>query len=334
MANTLKDIQKDISNDAVRRLVDLPEFTGELPPSSPVQGSSYGYTSGGLTPSYSNVIDKFSFVSNGDATNVGDLTESKSGTAGQSSGSNGYASGGTPAASTASNVIDKFPFASNTNATDVGDLTISRYLAAGQSSSESGYTSGGTPISSSNVIDKFPFASSFTTATDVGDLTLSRYSSAGQSSFESGYTSGGLNYKDTIDKFSFASNENATDVGELTVLRFAMTGQSSNVYGYTSGGSIGFAFSSPANARTNVIDKFSFVANVNATNVGDLTVARQGQAGQSSTESGYTSGGTVDFATAPPNSTVIDKFSFASEANATNVGVLTVSRYQLAGQQY
>ena len=286
MANTLKDIQKDISNDAVRRLVDLPEFTGELPPSSPVQGSSYGYTSGGITPSYSNVIDKFSFVSNGNATNVGDLTESKSGTAGQSSGSNGYASGGTPAASTASNVIDKFPFASNTNATDVGDLTISRYLAAGQSS------------------------------------------------FESGYTSGGLNYKDTIDKFSFASNENATDVGELTVLRFAMTGQSSNVYGYTSGGSIGFAFSSPANARTNVIDKFSFVANVNATNVGDLTVARQGQAGQSSTESGYTSGGTVDFATAPPNSTVIDKFSFASEANATNVGVLTVSRYQLAGQQY
>ena len=50
MANTLKDIQKDISNDAVRRLVDLTEFTGELPPRSPVQGSSYGYTSGGSNP--------------------------------------------------------------------------------------------------------------------------------------------------------------------------------------------------------------------------------------------------------------------------------------------
>ena len=109
MANTLKDIQKDISNDAVRRLVDLTEFTGELPPRSPVQGSSYGYTSGGVTPSYSNVIDRFSFVSNGNATNVGDLTESKRGAAGQSSDVSGYASGGNTGS--ASNVIDKFPFA-------------------------------------------------------------------------------------------------------------------------------------------------------------------------------------------------------------------------------
>ena len=36
-------------------------------------------------------------------------------------------------------------------------------------------------------------------------------------------------------------------------------------------------------ARSNVIDKFSFVTNVNATDVGNLTVARYGQAGQSST---------------------------------------------------
>ena len=159
-------------------------------------------------------------------------------------------------------------------------------------------------------------------------MTLSRYQSAGQSSFESGYTSGGLSTTDTIDKFPFSSNANATDVGDLTLSRSGEAGQSSNVYGYTSGGSIG----SPA--RSNVIDKFSFVTNVNATDVGNLTVARYGQAGQSSTASGYTSGGTVDHGTAPPNSTVIDKFSFASDANATNVGVLTVSRYQVAGQQY
>ena len=114
----------------------------------------------------------------------------------------------------------------------------------------------------------------------------------------------------------------------MSVARFAVAGQSSNAYGYTSGGSE----SSPT--RSNVIDKFSFVTNVNATDVGNLTVARQGAAGQSSTESGYTSGGSVLHGSAPPNSTVIDKFSFASDANATNVGVLTVSRYGCAGQQY
>lgn len=45
------------------------------------------------------------------------------------------------------------------------------------------------------------------------------------------------------------------------------------------------------------------------------------------TVSGYTSGGF------PPASNVIDKFPFASDANASDVGDLTVGRYGPAGQQ-
>jgi hypothetical protein len=140
-----------------------------------------GYTSGGTTPpnatNQSNVIDKFPFATNANATDVGDLTFARHSLAGQSSTVSGYISGGyrnaVPAPSSApQNIIDKFPFASDANATDVGDLTVSRRLAAGQSSDVSGYTSGGLGSTNSNVIDKFPFATN-ANATDVGDLTAS-----------------------------------------------------------------------------------------------------------------------------------------------------------------
>jgi hypothetical protein len=96
--------------------------------------------------------------------------------------------------------------------------------------------------------------------------------------------------------------------------------QGSN-YGYISGGR------DPA--LSNAIEKFPFSSDADATDVGDLSVARGIASGQSSTVSGYTSGG---YDTGPSN--VIDKFPFSSDANATDVSDLTVSRYGSAGQQY
>jgi hypothetical protein len=292
------------------------------------QGSTSGYTSGGNlnppAPVFSNTIDKFPFASDANATDVGDLTEERNGSAGQSSADNGYTSGGYgPGGVT--NVIDKFPFASDANATDVGDMTGTRNKTAGQSSSVNGYNSGGSQASLPylNIIEKFPFSSD-ANATDVGDMTAVREKPAGQSSTVSGYNSGGSSpgASNVIDKFPFASDANATDVGDITVAQLGANGQSSTVSGYTSGGSSptipGFA--------TNVIDKFPFASDGNATDVGDLSVARYGSAGsQSSTASGYTSGGT-DPTISPTRSNVIDKFPFASDANATDVGDLSVTR--------
>ena len=47
------------------------------------QGTTSGYTSGGNDGGNSNVIDKFSFSSDGDASDVGDITVSRHATAGQ-----------------------------------------------------------------------------------------------------------------------------------------------------------------------------------------------------------------------------------------------------------
>ena len=243
-------------------------------------GTISGYTSGGSNPAQSpstlNVIDKFPFASDANATDVGDLTVDTTYAAGQSSDASGYTSGGIAPTLTPpiTNVISKFPFASDGNATDVGDLTVARRSEAGQSSDASGYTSGGSPTT--NVIDKFPFASD-ANATDVGDLTVARSFSAGQSSSASGYTSGGFgpSTSDVIDKFPFASDGNATDVGDLTVARNGVAGQSSDASGYTSGGQYGSPFT-----FSNIIDKFPFASDGNATDVGDLIVARTYPVGQ------------------------------------------------------
>ena len=305
-----------------------------------IQGSVSGYSSGGFTtppialPSHtSNITDKFPFATDGNATDVGDLSQARYGSAGQSSRISGYTSGGytPPAIPTGGfrNTIDKFPFASNANSTDVGDLTQNRSYLAGQSSEVDGYTTAGLsspPPVTRNTIDKFPFAAD-ANATDVGDLTTATHVVAGQSSSVSGYRSGGTPpVTNTIDKFPFASNANATDVGDLTQARFGGIGQSSGVSGYTSGGTIP--------PFSNVIDKFPFAADANATDVGDLTVARTRGAGQSSTVSGYSSGGYGP--PLPPGAVSInpiDKFPFATNANATDVGDLTVARYDPTGQQ-
>lgn len=285
-----------------------------------------GYTSGGASPTgNSNVIDKFPFTSDGNATDVADLTTFKDDIAGQSSTESGYVSGGSAVFPGPAYLatIEKFPFASDYYAGQIGNLTLARYGPAGQSSATHGYSSAGifaAPTATyTNTIDKFSFSSAGN-ATDVGDTTdIRRSSGAGQNSSTHGYFSGGgVPEKNIIDRFPFSSDSNATDVGDLTQGRYLIAGQSSDTNGYTSGGA-----TPPVSVNT--IDKFPFATNANATDVGDLIQASSGLAGQSSTSSGYASGGF--------SSNIIQKFPFATDANTTDVGDLTVARHRTAGQQ-
>lgn len=195
-----------------------------------------------------------------------------------------------------------------------------------------GYVSGGwnPGPTNTNTIEYFPFAVDSNVA-DVGDLTVARAFVTGQSSSESGYTSGGTpTTTNVIDKFPFATNSNASDVGDLTVSRYGAAGQSSKVSGYTSGGDSG---TPPAlTTLVNVIDKFPFATNANASDVGDITVERGYVSGQSSSDFGYTSGGGINPSPPAPSSNVIDKFPFATNANATDVGDITAARNEVAGQ--
>lgn len=298
------------------------------------QGSVSGYTSGGTTfpTSWINAIDKFPFASDGNSSDVGDLTQARNGSAGQSSTASGYTSGGSffPGTPTYSNVIDKFPFSSDANASDVGDLTQARRFLAGHSSDSSGYSSGGDfSPSRSNTIDKFPFASN-TNASDVGDLTAIRTQVTGHNSPISGYTSGGFAppFVNTIDKFPFSTNANATDVGDLTQSKTDSGGNSSSIRGYTTGG-----YAGTPGVSLNTIDRFPFSSDANAVGVGSLTTTLRFLAAQNSTVSGYNAGGLVNPTSNDSDTNIISKFPFASEGNSSDVGDLTFDRQRSAGQQ-
>ena len=253
----------------------------------------------------------------------------------------GYVSGGNGAGPyNVQNIIQKFPFATFVQSSNIADLTQSRNYGSGQSSEDNGYTSGGqiSPEGTvTNVIDKFPFSSN-DNATDVGDLTVAKGGAAGQSTGSNGYVTGGTappgggnspaDAINTIEKFPFSSDANATDVGDLTAVKSTNAGQSSETHGYTSGG-VPFYFYNPN--QLNIIDKFPFATDANATDVGDLTVARGKTAGQSSTTHGYTSAGGSGGGAQTVNN-IIDKFAFAADANASDVGDLTVARYGVSGQ--
>ena len=187
---------------------------------------------------------------------------------------------------------------------------------------EKGYYAGGQgPSTLANHVEKYPFSSD-ANAADVGNLLSTSYNQVGGSSSSShGYMIGGYGKIDVIQKFSFSVDGNSTDVGDLTQGRDAFSTGTSSTHAYSASGSLFPPFSS----YSNVIDKFPFASNANATDVGDTTIAGHYWAdGCSSSTHGYAIAGSDPVA--PTNSYKgIEKYPFASDANSTDLGDLTHS---------
>lgn len=303
----------------------------ELYETGSFRGRFSGYTSGGSSPTLSNVIDKFPFASNSNATDTIDLVEAKNSMAGMSSAIAGFVAGGTNPSPSIISKIDRFYFNSSVNSVNIGDLAAAKQGSTGHSSASHGYVAGGETPTPLNVIEKFSFDISTTVVTNVGTLGRTNRNGAGQSSYTNGYVSGGETGSpatglSTIEKFSFASDGNSSDVGTLIVSRPRQVGQSSDTSGYTSGG-----FTS---VYINTIERFPFSSDTNSTDVGDLTLARGGAAGQSSTDNGYTSGGIYNSPGGAVQTNVIDKFPFAANLNASSVGNLSLARFYCTGHQH
>lgn len=244
----------------------------------------------------------------------------------------GYTGGGLGNSPPAFNTIDKFPFSSDTNASDVGDLSAVRNPLASQCSPTNGYFSGsGFPPSPSSgtQAEKFPFATD-TNATVYTAFSIEVYDKVGQSSTVNGYTSGGNApigppyVRSIIEKFPFATDTVGSSIGNLTQARTGGGGASSSISGYHIGG----APNPPPPAISNIIDKFPFATDSNATDVGDMFQTRRYVATQSSPTHGYASGGQI----VPTFVNTIDKFSFASDTNATDVGDMLYVGGYAAGQ--
>ena len=317
--NTIKDLSPDYFNNRIHSF----------------GGTVSGYVCGGLpAPNHGNVIEKFPFATDTNASDVGDLSLASIAQGGNSSATHAHVSGGDNPSNPFPNdidVIQTFPFANENNCIAASNLRVQREYHVGQSSSTHGYLSGGftpSPYSDYTKIEKFPFASVGFGTSAIGDLTERRFRPAGHSSSSNGYISGGQEpptapVTDKIEKFSFAVDANGVDVGNLSVARYYTSGQSSSTHGYTSGGV------TPATNNSDVIDKFSFSTDGNATDIGNLVEGKYSFTTQSSITNGYTAGGF----TGPPYiaKNIIDKFPFSSDTNASDVGDLTAAKYRGVG---
>ena len=140
---------------------------------------THGYILGGYVPTNpsptrgTDRIQKFSFASDANATDVANLVAGVAYNAGAASSTHGYSMGG--GYPTATDIIQSFSFSSEGDATDTtANLTSTRGQGAGTTSSTHGYINAGTNPGDNNIIEKFPFANSTADATDVGDLQKAR----------------------------------------------------------------------------------------------------------------------------------------------------------------
>lgn len=187
-------------------------------------------------------------------------------------------------------------------------------------------TTGG---SISNATMKFPFATSIINVIDLPNTTpTSRERHAGMSGPTLGVWAlgwGGSSSLGTKGYFAYVNDHvinSDTSSGSPTI-RSDVAGHTSQVHGYFSGGT-----NTPTTTDYNIIESinYSFIGS-SSVDYADLTVARFGHAGHSSSDHGYSSGG---YSSAGA-SNVIDKFFFNFGSNATDVGDLTLARNGGAG---
>jgi len=245
----------------------------------------------------------------------------------------GFIGGGTmPSIAPAWDYIQKFSLTVDGNATDVGNLIDRISQSHGASSATHGYMMGGfighgpNAPSVTNAIQKFSHTVDGD-ATDVADLLSTIRSGGGGYSPTHGYQFGGdPGPTNQIQKFEFATDGNSTDVANLTApTRYNSGIAISSTHIYNMGGYPG---TTPTGDYVETIEKFPFAADGDATDAGDLSAGVAYHSGNQSTTHGYRAGGN-GAVPAPGSRNEIEKFEFATDGNAADVGDLTLARYSL-----
>jgi len=177
----------------------------------------------------------------------------------------------------------------------------------------------------SNVIQYVSLAT-LGNATDFGDTHSQIQSPTGCSDTIYGLVAGGnsgATQFNNIDYFTISTPANAADFGDMTVIRKALASLSDGTKGVFGGGFSG----SGGQAYEDTIDYVTVQTTGNATDFGNLTVARQYPTGASNGTYGLFGGGR-DASVGHVNT--IDYITVATTANATDFGDLTVSRWAAA----
>ena len=221
--------------------------------------------------------------------------------------------------------IDRFNISVQANAADFGDLTVGRNSGNVTSSATRTVFSCGRDASTVfyNTLD-YVNPTSAGNATDFGDAAYSRQYGAQFGSSTRGFVAGAegpsqgapkYQAYDDIDFITFASTGNETDFGDLTNIAQKCNGLSSTTRGVRSGGYDGTGGGS---VESNVLDYVTMSSAGNATDFGDMTLARRDHGACSSATRGLSAGGF----TGSVNTDSIDYVTIASTGNATDFGDL------------
>ena len=296
-------------------------------PSGPTEmrgGRGIALTLGGYIDATTNIIDKMTIATTGNAVDFGDIRKGRYEGAAVGSATRGILFGGTPQ----NFIIDYVNFSSGGGGNDFGRLQLGRSSwGAGANDSVRGLSMGGeaSPAPATARLASIEFIIMATTgdASDFGDLTQrSRRGSGCSSPTRAIHFTGRDDPARTkdIQFFTMATKGNAVKFGEATDNRDSTAGGfSSPTRGVFGGGN------SPDTPSSNVIEFITIASEGNAQDFGDLTVARMSGGGASSKVRGLFCGGY-----AYPGSVVtkdeIDFVTIASTGNATDFGNLTTVR--------
>jgi len=188
-----------------------------------------------------------------------------------------------------------------------------------------GLSMGGATPGISNVIT-FIEMSSYGQTGDFGDLTHIVNGSPGAcSSSTRGIVGGGQSPSSNLNTINFvtiANTANASDFGDLSVARRGIAACSSSTRGLWGGGRSDPSGSNP----TDEIDFVTIATLGDASDFGNLSVARRYLGSTSSTTRGFWVGGN-----SPSASDVIDFITITSTGNAADFGNLTAARSSCEG---
>ena len=233
------------------------------------------------------------------------------------------------------NTIDYITISTPSDATDFGDLTVIRRALSATSNgiNDRGVFGGGANGSSHfNTIDYITISTP-SDATDFGDLTVVRrgLSATSNGTNDRGVFGGGSNGSvhcmNTIDYITISTPSDATDFGDLTqcVRTGCATSNGTNdrgVFGET------YLYLNNSGTIVNVISYITIPTPSNATDFGDLTIARSALSATSNgtNDRGVFGGGYNDSS----RFNTIDYITISTPSDATDFGDLTVARSNLS----
>ena len=266
---------------------------------------------GQVFPADINKIDFVTIPTLGDAQDFGDLSETRTQSAGLGSRVRGFCCGGLDSPSNYRDTIDSHEFSSTGNFIDFGNLTATARLLAAFSSSTRGVTAGGNPRN--DVIDYFTMATTGN-AVDFGDLPANDIFGSGLASTTRGLIKDGTDTDNSISFVTISTTGDAVDYGDLSVARGTHVQTAANATrGIFAGGRTPSA--------NNTIDFVTIATLGNAVDFGDLTrTSAETNAGAANPTRAIFMGN------GPSNGDTIDLIEISTAGNATDFGNLTSSR--------